>query len=387
MRRSWLLLLVAFAVAVGFRFAFALIEISVEVESGSLTNATTQGDGSASGGSYVQFGSSSQPDACNDGGSYLWDNLELCGWPGPDNTGHPSELTLTETSAREIHVDNTIIDGERITGNTDDGTLVIYASNVIIRNSWITRTSGPNDSGTGVIMIKPGGSATIENTTLDGDFRTHSCVFHAGESMTTTAVNCHHVNDAIFLWEWPNDSGHGNNFTIKDNYFHDLTEQAANGHIDGIQSVGAQNGLIEHNTFRIERAAGDISVPGGGITSAMIIKNDNKTTSDIIVRDNLIAGGGFSIYFQDVSPGNGSPGNPTPVGGNDVVRIEVLDNKFSTYLEGDCIGFFGVWFFRSTWTYQGGPSGNWGANGNIRSGNYVLENGFDLDDGNPAGCI
>ena len=60
------------------------------------------------------------------------------------------------------------------------------------------------------------------------------------------------VNDGIFMWATtPGVDGTGDNFTIQDNYLHAFTTQAANGHVDGIQTEGAKNGVIRHNTVDV----------------------------------------------------------------------------------------------------------------------------------------
>jgi hypothetical protein len=132
-------------------------------------------------------------------------------------------------------VDGTIVDGEKITG-----ALVIAAKNVTIRNSWIisnfsSKGTGRALSGTGVISIEPGASATIDHCTLDGSNATHAGIWHSGHSLVATNNNIYGINDGIFSWPISGDAKAGNNFTIQDNYLHDFTTLAANGHIDAIR--------------------------------------------------------------------------------------------------------------------------------------------------------
>jgi hypothetical protein len=345
---------------------------SIEPENGTITSpASMVTDASASGGKAVKFGGS-VPAACNNGGAFLWSNLETCGWPGPANTGYPVGQTFTNTSTRTISANNTVINGERITGN-----LTITGQNVTIKNSLILY-SGSGGGGSGAIKILAGGSATIDHVEINGQTAVHTCIWHEGASLTVKAVNCHNVEDGIFSWESDNgvDNGNGDNFTIEDSYIHDLGGNESNGHLDGYQTEGAKNGVIRHNTFGISADA----------SGAISIWDSLKSSNNILVENNLISGGGFSIYAEDYSPSeatNSSPNNP--VGGYTVTNIVYTNNKFST-IHSSCVGSFGVWFFRSAWTYQGGPTGNWGANGNTRTGNKILETGFNLDNGNPSGC-
>jgi hypothetical protein len=169
------------------------------------------------------------PAACAKGGSYLWSNLEACGWPGPANTGPVAsqcpggKLTVNSGStSRTIRVSgaNAVITCQNITGCLD-----VTAPNVTISNIQIACTSGKTGeaaNGTGVIKVEDGASATITHVAIDGMDGVHACIWHQGTAMAATAVNCHGINDGIFSWP---DTGYssttGDHFSIKDSYFHD----------------------------------------------------------------------------------------------------------------------------------------------------------------------
>jgi CubicO group peptidase (beta-lactamase class C family) len=91
------------------------------------------------------------------------------------------------------------------------------------------------------------------------------------------------------------------------------------------------------------------------------------SSADITVADNLLAGGGFTVYAEDYSPSEASP-----AGGYTVTGVTFTNNRFSNVHYG-CVGGFGVWFPR------GAPSDGW-----RRSGNTVLETGQNVDAGNPT---
>lgn len=369
-----------------FRSHAATPYASVEPENGTLSRTDLAiNDTTASGGRAVQFkaAGTTPPAQCNSGGAYLWSNLELCGWPGPANTGYPAGQVFTNTSGRTVTTNDAVISGEKITGQ-----LIISAQRVKIQNSWVVNSSN-GAGGTNVIEILPGASATIENTTIFGSDNTHMCVYHTGASVTLTAVNCYGVNDGFFAGRPDASTPTGNNFTIENSYFHDFTQGAANGHIDGFQTEGASGGIIMHNTIKAHMRPGDPTVTGGGVNSSVAIWDGQRNSDNILVDNNLLAGGGFTAYAEDYSPSEDSA-----AGGFTVTNIRFTNNKFSTYVTNtedpggtpNCVGFYGVWFFRSALIYQGGPTGNWGANGNIRTGNTILETGFNLDSGNPPGC-
>ncbi|TPG18966.1 right-handed parallel beta-helix repeat-containing protein [Pedococcus bigeumensis] len=282
----------------------------------------------------------------------VWATLAACGWPGPGNTGYPAGQTFVAKSAVVVQTDNTVIDGWKVTGG-----IVVSAKNVTIRNSWVTNDGG-GASGSAVIFIEAGASATIEHTTMDGLNHTHACIFHVGTSFRAVANDCKGINDGIFMWsDTPGADGTGDNFTIQDNWLHAFTTNAANGHIDGIQTEGAKNGVIRHNT--IDVAAGQ--------DSAIALWNSRKSVDNVVIDHNLMQGGGFATYAEDYSPSESSP-----AGGYSVTRVSYTNNVFSTSRYG-CVGQWGVWYTR------GKPTDGWN-----RTGNYVLETGQKIDSANPS---
>ncbi|HSW79974.1 MAG TPA: hypothetical protein VLG47_04315 [Candidatus Saccharimonadales bacterium] len=372
-RQRFILISVVILVAVcGLHFLFqsqaATFAVASEAENGTKAgNASSVADTGASSGNAVKFGGS-VPSQCAKGGSFLWANLESCGWPGPKNTGPLVSQcpggTLTANSGsltRTITVTtaNTVISCENITGRLD-----IKASNVTIKNVLISGSSGQtgtNANGTSVIYVEDGASATIQNVTINGNSGVHACVWHQGTSLMVDAINCYGIDDGVFSWADTSFSQTtGDGFTVKNSYFHDFTVKTANGHIDGYQTEGANNGMIDHNTFLMTSDSGNDS------DSAVAIWDSLKSSNNITVQNNLIAGGGFAIYAEDYSPSESSPS-----GGFTVKNIFYKNNDFSTYLF-SCVGSFGIWYPR------GAPSDQWN-----RTGNTVLETSENVDNGNP----
>jgi Domain of unknown function (DUF4082) len=296
--------------------------------------------------------STKAPTSCSS--SAVWSNLVACGWAGAANTGYPDGQVFSRavTGGLSVTTDGTVIDGYKISGGVN-----VTAKNVVIKNSWITNSAGGVD-GSGVVTVQPGASATIDHSLLDGLNATHTCIWHMGASMVATANECTGVNDGIFSWAATvGVDGTGDNFTIADNWLHGFTTQAANGHIDAYQTEGAKNGVIRHNTFDVAQDQ----------TSAIAIWNGRKSSANIAVSNNLIQGGGFSIYAEDYSPSEASP-----AGGYSVTNITFTDNRFSNSRYA-CVGTYGVWYTR------GAPSDGW-----HRSGNVLLETGQNLDSNNPT---
>jgi hypothetical protein len=316
------------------------------------------------------------PSYCATGGASLWSNLATCGWPGPTNTGPDltqcpnGQLTAVGTSPSQAIVfktANAVISCENITGM-----VTIAAPNVTIQNSVVTSNSGKLGiaaNGTAGITVNDGASATISKVTVNGSNGVHACVWDQGTSMSVNAINCYGVDDGIFSWaDNTYSQTTGNNFNITNSYFHDFTTATSNGHEDGYQTEGASNGLIQHNTYQLTTAA----------DSAIAIWDSRRSADSITVSNNLITGGGFAMYAEDYNPGTGAPGDYSASSGYSVTGIQFTNNSFSTYAAG-CVGRYGVWFARPTWTpYQGGPTDGW-----HRSGNVVLETGEHIDSANP----
>lgn len=339
----------------------------------SSQNISTISDVSSSNGAYIQFDTQSSttvPLQCMNGGTYLWSNLEICGWLSPSSTGVPSSTTLSNyTGPTTITANGTIIDGKQINGN-----LTIDADNVTIKNSLINY-SGSGGGGSGAVKILANATAIIDHVEINGNSAVHACVWHEGSSAVITYLKCHDVEDGVFSWFQNAGSPiSGNNLTMENSYIYRLNAVESNGHWDGYQTEGAQHVVLRHNVFDMNQNA----------NAAIAFWNDQQTTDDVLVENNLIRGGGFSVYAEDYSPSeptNSSPNNA--VGGNAMTNVRFLNNKFSD-VDSGCVGSFGVWFFRSAWNYQGGPTGGWGANGNLRSGNTVLETGASVDNSNPS---
>lgn len=228
----------------------------------------------------------------------VWHHLEKCGWPGPANTGYLNGSVLKVTDGRTITADNAVVDGEKIIG-----AIRIAAKNVTIKNCWIISNfssigAGRALSGTGVITVEPGASATIAHSTLDGSNATHAGIWDAGTSVTAIGNNIFGINDGIFSWPDASSPTAGWNVTIEDNYLHDFTTLAANGHIDGYQTEGASHGIIRHSTFYISQEQ----------NAAVAIWNSRRDSDDFVIDNNLAAGAGFLMYAEDYNPSEQSPG-------------------------------------------------------------------------------
>jgi hypothetical protein len=311
------------------------------------------------------------PAYCQSGGTRLWSHLAACGWPGESTTGpvladcHDRQLVQRGNGVTPIVLAsrNEVVSCAYLRGPVE-----IKATGVTIRNSTVAVTSGAMVRGNAAIIIAAGASATISHVAIDGRDKVHACIWHRGVRLKVTAVNCRRVHDAIFAWAVNGSAAGGDNYSIMNSYFHAFTKPTAHGHDDGFQTEGSSHGLIRHDTFRMP----------AGATSAIAIWDSRRSSSDIAVTKNLIAGGGFAVYAEDYNPDDSAPEGSSATGGNSVTDIWFDDNSFSTAASG-CVGKYGVWFTRPGWQpYEGGPTDGW-----HRLDNLVLETGENIDNANP----
>jgi hypothetical protein len=195
-------------------------------------------------------------------------------WPGASNTGVPAGTKLTSSGSLDVNTDGTVINGRDITG-----TVTIHAKNVTIENSRIE--AGGSQWGVEVTS----GSLTMKDTEITGSG------FGAveGDNYTLDRVNIHDFHgDGMKL---------GNNVTVEDSWIHNAATE--NGqHADGMQlQNGLSNVVIKHNY---------VDPLESGSNSAVFIKNDlgpNNTTGPVLVDDNLLGGGGYTLYVYKGSSG------------------------------------------------------------------------------------
>lgn len=106
-----------------------------------------------------------------------------------------------------------------------------------------------------------------------------------------------------------------------------------------------------------------------GQNACVNIYAGSGNTDDILVENNLLAGGGFSAYAFDDSPSESSP-----AGGYSTTNIRFINNAF-TRIYYPYVGYYGVWY----------PRGNT-TDACVRLGNYVVETNENIDAKQPAGC-
>jgi hypothetical protein len=207
---------------------------------------------------------------CGEGATSAF-GAPAAGWPDLSNTGAPSGARLAASKALEIGLAGEVVEALEI-----DGTVAINASNVTLRRCRIRAASFS------VVRIKTGVTGvTIEDCEIDGVGSNNDGCNGIQGSGVFRRNNIHHVENGVT----PDGGGPT---VIEDNYIHDLLASGA-PHYDCIQiDGGLSDVVIRHNT-----AINDFTQ-----TSAVMIDNYFGPVSDVLVEDNLLIGGGFTIYVD-----------------------------------------------------------------------------------------
>lgn len=192
--------------------------------------------------------------------------IPAAGYPDATNTGVPAGLLLRLANDLTIDVPGTVIDGADISG-----TVSINASNVTIRRSRIRGT------GFALIWIKAGLTGVrVEDSTLDGQGSSDGSMGIWGPA-TSLRNNITGVENGVAP-----DSGS----VVQDNFIHNL-QATGSPHYDGIQIDGGQSDIvIRHNTVLNQYDQ----------TAAIMIDNWFGPINNISVDNNLLGGGGYTVY-------------------------------------------------------------------------------------------
>jgi hypothetical protein len=107
---------------------------------------------------------------------------------------------------------------------------------------------------------------------------------------------------------------------LEDNYAHDFGNVDPSQHADGLQTDGTTHAVVRHNTVLLN----DVD----GATGAISIMGDSG--DDVLVENNRVAGGGYTVY----------------PGGANYTNIRFLNNCFSTvFYPGQAkTGLYGPWY-------------------------------------------
>jgi len=211
-------------------------------------------------------------------------------FPDATSTGVPPGTTL-------IPLDGLVIDtpGEVIEGVNIQGPVVISASNVTLRNCKVTAKSDV------VVFIKPGVTgAVVQNCEINNQGAGGQGI--AGQG-TFLSNNIHDCADGIDV--------RGNNTVIQGNFIHSMNG-TSKSHYDGIQADGGFSNLkILRNTVINQRDQ----------TSAIMLDNYWGPIKDVTIDGNLLIGGGYTVYINEVARGQAKGGR--------LINVRFTNNRLS----------------------------------------------------------
>jgi hypothetical protein len=225
-------------------------------------------------------------------------NPSACGFPDVGNTG-----PRVPASDLQVVNGNVTLDASGMVYENKDvrGCITVTGSNVTIRNVKVTCGSTYPISEAGA----PG--LVVEDTEVDfggnlfsasggSDLRMSRVFFHNGSDCVTFGDNIT-VEDSLCTLG-PDADGDG---WADNNTFCNST-----AHFDGFQGTfSPNNAVLRHNTIRNACRQ----------TSAILIGHVDPGSSDITMDNNLMAGGGYTVYCEDL--------------GRDVPRQILTNNRFS----------------------------------------------------------
>jgi hypothetical protein len=201
------------------------------------------------------------------------------GFPDASNTGPSGTLTVT-TGNLTIGTAGAVVENREIRG-----CVTVSAQNVTIRNSRIIC------DGSSAVWAGSSG-LVVEDTEIQ-------CANKVGQTGLTpgnyTARRIEASRCENILWA-------GNNVLVEDSYIHDPIPCCIPGdpHTDSIQTpAGGSNVTIRHSTVY----GGYISQSNFGNAAITTAASPGTGATNYIVENNLLAGGGYTIYC----PGNVSP--------------------------------------------------------------------------------
>ncbi len=211
--------------------------------------------------------------------------------PGPHNTGPYDESILEPMSGMVITQDGMVIENADIYGMVD-----IQADNVVLRNFRVRSDGGSycikmlgNNSG---ILLEDGEVIGADSANLYGSgFTARRLEIHEGGA------------DAIkTVW----------NAVVENCWLHHLGTNAE-AHADGNQTRSGGHLIFRRNNFDMPK-----SVPPPYKSNAnLIIQTAEGPIEDVLIEENWLNGGNFTVYVTDKGAGHGVP-----------LNVRLIDNRF-----------------------------------------------------------
>lgn len=236
------------------------------------------------------------------------------GFPDASTTGPTGALTVL-TGAQQYRTAGQVV--ENVELRTDD--IYVAANNVVFRNCRIVYT-GALDAGFTIVNIATGVTGTrFEHCEIDGQSKIARAI-KGIDGVTVVACNIHHTGNAVEV---------ADKVSVTDSYLHDIfTPAGLDWHADGIQTGETVSDiLVQHNTILLTGAeTGAINIIGAA----------SDTMTNVLVDNNLMAGGGYTVYL----------------GAGHMTNVRATNNRFSTRYFPN-VGQWNIWYEQWTPTRTG----------------------------------
>jgi outer membrane biosynthesis protein TonB len=215
-----------------------------------------------------------------------------CGYPDATNTGVPAGTKLTaQTGATSVTKAGTTIKDLAVTGE-----ILVEANNTTLEDDEVAAGAGSGNRG---IYIAPGVTGTvIDHVTCHGSGKgTQYCIFNKDSSTKIEASYLYNCGECL--------NGPG---TITNSFF-DVTAVISGEHYEDIYYGGGEGPLIVNH---------DTMLNPQGQTATIFASTDFGNQTTLTITNNLLAGGGYTLYggTSCTTGGCGSVVGPVTVTGN-----------------------------------------------------------------------
>ncbi|KQT91973.1 hypothetical protein ASG49_08245 [Marmoricola sp. Leaf446] len=211
---------------------------------------------------------------------------------GPTTTGVPAGTTLEPSGSIVVDTPGQVVRGLEVRG-----VVTIEASDVTVEDTRVIA-----DGYFAITVADDVDGVVIRDSEIDGRGRSGSAgsAGIVGGSPLLERLDIHGVENGVVP---------GSGTVLRQSWVHDLVAPG-DPHYDGVQMDGGQTDVV------VERSTIDLS--DRGQTAAVMINNLSGPISRVRVRDNVLLGGGYTVYADGQF--SSSPIEDVEITGNRLLR-------------------------------------------------------------------
>lgn len=211
------------------------------------------------------------------GGQVVLDPLK--NYPDAENTGPSGILTVVNNDV-VLTKPNEVLRNVEIRGTL---TIAATATGARVENVSIVWPTNRSVGGRFTMVDSRASDVQISRCIVNGNGRIQAGLFLVKGPVLVDHCEVTGTGDAVQV---------GDDVTITNSYLHGMSlGPQSDWHVDTIQLVGGKNLTLEHNTIINEFPQ----------TSAVGVWSDLGPVDHVMVRNNLIGGGGYSVYAYRMS--------------------------------------------------------------------------------------